>query len=298
MARSGWVAVLITALLVGGLGSPGADHAAAKAHDDVRPLASSVTAFPRWSTESFAHNSDMVGPIVLKILMLLACVFLCAGLAGRVGPSMASFLGGWAAVVLSAALAGAVFNLAAELFVFDNHDQLLGQTTRSVNSGALFGLYTGWLVGASVAITARHARLEPRWVPPVPMPGAPPSPADGPVQGYPAYPQGPVPALPSGDWPGLTAPAAPTAVTPGLPGPPVYAPVGDFEAPGAPPVEPEPPMPEDPDATATDAQATDDPTSPQWSSAWRGTPSGGAYRGQRDTQRPSWTRWSGNDDDG
>src|SRR6266542_4477574 len=117
MARSGWVAVLITALLVGGLGSPAADDAASKAHTNVRPLVNSVTAFPRWSTDSFAGNSDMVAPIVLKIVLLLACVFLCAGMAGRAGPSMASFLGGWAAVVLSAALAGAVFNLVAQLFV-------------------------------------------------------------------------------------------------------------------------------------------------------------------------------------
>jgi hypothetical protein len=235
----------------------------------------------------------MVGPIVLKVVLLLACVFLCAGLAGRVGPSMASFLGGWGALVVSAALAGAVFNLVTQLVVTKEHDRLLGTTLLSTNAGALFGLYTGWLVGASVAIAARNARLEPRWVPPVPGP----VPSDGQAPEYPpALPPGPpvVPNLPG--WPVAPAGTAVTAaVDPGNLSSSEFPSAADYAELAAPGDQAVPA----PQAQADDAtEVPDDPTAPVWSSAWPGRSGtgGGAYRSEGDKTRPSWTRWSSNDD--
>jgi hypothetical protein len=297
MARSGWVAVLITALLVGGFGSPAADDAAAKAKFDLRPVADSVTSFPRWSTESFGGDSDMVGPIVLKVVLLLACVFLCAGLAGRVGPSMASFLGGWGALVVSAALAGAVFNLVTQLVVANESDRLLGTTLLSINAGALFGLYTGWLVGGSVAIAARNARIEPRWVPPVP--GSVPTAGQAPEY-PPALPPGPpvppvAPSLPGG-WPAATG--AQTMVDPGALSSSEFPSAADYAELNpttgmVPAIDPDPDP--DPDATADEPPPAEE-TAPVWSSAWQGRGGGGAYSAESKPARPSWTRWSSNDD--
>jgi hypothetical protein len=294
MARSGWVAVLITALLVGGFGSPAANEAAGDSGFDVKPVATAVTAFPQWSTDAFGGDSDMVGPIVLKVVLLLACVFLCAGLAGRVGPSMASFLGGWGALMVSAALAAAVFNVVSQLVIDKESSHVLGHTLVAANGGALFGLYTGWLVGAAVAIAARNARIEPRWVPPVPGPVS----SDGQVAEYPrALPPGP-PAVPDlSGWPAAPASAAGPAtgsVDLGSLSSSEFPSAADYSelSPATEQVAPAPPVAP---PQAAPEEVPDDPDAPVWSTAWPGR-SSGAYNTESQQTRPSWTRWSSNDD--
>src|SRR5687768_15753713 len=119
MARSGWVAVLITALLIAGLGSPPAFDRAAEVEGQLRPLLAALTSFPAWSTDAHGGGSDLVGPLVAKVVVVLVVAFIGAGITGRVGSAVASFLASWGAVMIGAALAGGVFAAAADAFAFD-----------------------------------------------------------------------------------------------------------------------------------------------------------------------------------
>lgn len=223
MARSGWVAVAITALLVAALGSQPAIDQAVDADAQVRPFLSSLTTFPAWSTSTFGGGGDMVGPIVSKVVLLLVVVFIGAGISGQVGSATASFLAGWGAVMVGAALAGGVFLAAADAFALDGTlaDSAGGAVPLVVggfNDGVQFGLYTGWLVGLGMVVTARRLRPDPDWMAPTAGPPGVPAPAPaaagvpgghtppGSAPGYPTV----YPPLPSGaDWSGpLTQPVA------------------------------------------------------------------------------------------
>ena len=290
MARSGWVAVLITALLVAGLGSPPAFDRATEVDGQVQPLLAALTSFPAWSTDQLGGGSDMLGPIATKVVLLLVVVFIGAGITGRVGSATASFLATWCSVMVGAALAGGVFLAAADAFV---HKGVLADEAGGagplvlggVDAGVQFGLYTGWLVGLATALMARRADDDENEDPPQLMAGSAP--------GYPTV----YPPLPSNSqWTGpLTqpVPAAPAR------------PAGRAAAPAT-----------QPQAQAPASASAQKPLDmwPQWpdtpadtrggggGGARRGAREGtgatpaagprGAYRQGRDSERPNWTRWS------
>lgn len=238
-----------------------------------RDLMISLTSFPQWSTKAFGQGSDVIAPLALKIILFLFAVFLGAALAARVGSSTAAFLAGWGTVMLAAALAGAVFWLVADATVFDgeaadSRGGIVPLTVEGLNSGVQFGLYTGWLVGLGLLITARSPRPEPEWVAPAhSQSAAPPATSTS----YPTvYP--PLPA--SGEWSGLTAPT-----------PVVGRPAAPKQAPA--PAQPQP---------QAQAQAHEDAPRPLWPRTLpRNAPGGGAYGTQRQHRRPNWTRWSSSD---
>lgn len=270
MARSGWVAVLITALLIAGLGSPPAFDRVADVEGQARPLLDSLTSFPAWSTDQFGGGSDLVGPIAAKVVLLLVVVFIGAGVTGRVGSATASFLATWGTVMVGAALAGGVFAAAADAFAFDGTlaDGAGGAIPLVVdgfNGGVQFGLYTGWLVGLATALVARRVEDEDDDAPPA-MAGSAP--------GYPTV----YPPLPkTSEWTGPLTQPVPATGTP-RPGPRT----GDTKA----PLAGWPQWPEDTGSgTGTDTGRGAD----------TGAASRGAYGRERPADRPNWTRWSDRD---
>jgi hypothetical protein len=96
--------------------------------------------------------------VVVKLAVLLTAVAVLTALVGR-GSRRSAFLAGWASLVVAGALAGAVD--------FAYRDAVLGPLPNpfdtsyfdglvaAANNGAAFGLWTGWLVGAAVAVTVR-----------------------------------------------------------------------------------------------------------------------------------------------
>jgi hypothetical protein len=165
MARSGWAALVVTVLLVAGLGSEAAFDAALDADRQVTPLLQALTTFPAWSASALGAGSDMYGPIAVKVLVLLLVVFVLGRAAGHVGTSFAAFLAGWGALMIAAALAGVAFAISADTLVLDGAlaDAKGGAgavVAEGLNNGVVFGLYTGWLVGLVVVISARPGGLQ------------------------------------------------------------------------------------------------------------------------------------------
>ncbi|HEY8546193.1 MAG TPA: hypothetical protein VIL36_14135 [Acidimicrobiales bacterium] len=281
MARSGWIAVLITALLIGGLGSPPAFDQAADVDGQARPLLEALTAFPSWSTDQMGGGSDLVGPIVTKVVLLLVVVFIGAGVTGRVGSATASFLATWASVMIGAALAGGVFLAAADAFSFDGllADTAGGAiplTVEGFDQGVQFGLYTGWLVGLGPALLARRMEDDDEDAPPV-MAGSAP--------GYPTV----YPALPAtSDWTGpLTQPVPATGTAGRTP-----ATTRQEPQPDPAPLTQWPLWPDTP-STGREGTGTGAGTGGSGGAGRRRQGgSGGAYSRDRSSDRPSWTRWS------
>jgi len=283
MARSGWVAVLITALLIGGLGSPPAFDRATEVEGQARPLLDSLTSFPAWSTDQLGGGSDMIGPIAAKVVLLLVVVFIGAGITGRVGSATASFLATWGTVMIGAALAGGVFVAAADAFAFDGTlaDTAGGAiplVTDGFNRGVQFGLYTGWLVGLGTALVARRVEDDDDDAPPM-MAGSAP--------GYPTV----YPPLPqTSEWTGpLTQPVPTTGSRPrrtgAVPAIDAPAPTRPEPKPAAAPLDQWPQWPDTP-APGRRGAGRDQGT---------GSGSRGAYDRGRSSDRPNWTRWSDRD---
>jgi hypothetical protein len=165
MARSGWAALAVTVPLVGGLGSKPALDAAADAERKVAPLLDALTRFPAWDVSAQGFESKMYGPVGLKMVVLAALVFLLARGAGKVGASSAAFLAGWGSLMLASAAAGVAYVVSADMVVLDGRlaDEGGGAgavVIEGLNSGVIFGLYTGWLVGLVVVATARRAVVD------------------------------------------------------------------------------------------------------------------------------------------
>jgi len=148
------------ALLVGVLGSPALVDAGQDLAERHRsPLtAGTLIRFPSWDVFDRNTPTDVVWGVVLKLAVLLIVVGLLAGLAGRASRRSA-FLGGWASLIVAAGIAGAVHHVYSDAalgagqnpFQVSYFDNLLS----AANTGAGFGLWTGWLVGVAVAATAR-----------------------------------------------------------------------------------------------------------------------------------------------
>jgi hypothetical protein len=158
-ARSAVAGAATVGVLVGVLGSPAAVGTAQDLAERHRlPLtAATFTDIPNWDVFQDGTTADVVWGVVLKLAVLLVVVAVLTALAGRASHG-AAFLAGWGSLVVAAALAGAVdfayrdavLGSAENPFDVSSFDNLLGAT----NLGAGFGLWTGWTVGAAVAVVA------------------------------------------------------------------------------------------------------------------------------------------------
>jgi len=149
-ARSALAGLATGVALAAALGSPAAQHAAADARNVT--LGRTLTAFPSWDVSG--ASADVVWSYVIRLgVMALATAGLCA-LAGNGGSRRTGFLAGWAAGVVAAGVAGAVAFAYLDATVYA-HVRLEGtyidRMVAAVNSGATYGLWTGWLIGAAVA---------------------------------------------------------------------------------------------------------------------------------------------------
>ena len=158
-ARSAVVGTATVGVLVGVLGSPalvGAAQDLAERHR-VPLTAATFTDIPNWDVFDSGTTAEVVWGVVLKLAVLFVVVGLLTAVAGRASHG-AAFLAGWGSLVVAAGMAGAVdyayrdavVGSARNPFGVSYFDNLLGAT----NVGAGFGLWTGWLVGATVAVAA------------------------------------------------------------------------------------------------------------------------------------------------
>jgi hypothetical protein len=158
-ARTAVAGTASVGVLVGVLGSPAIVHQAQDLAERHRiPLAAStLTDIPNWDVFAGGTTADVVWGVVLKLGVLFVVVALLTALAGRASHG-AAFLAGWGSLVVAAGLAGAVdfayrdavLGTAPNPFDASYFDYLVGAT----NLGAGFGLWTGWTVGAAVAVAA------------------------------------------------------------------------------------------------------------------------------------------------
>jgi hypothetical protein len=202
-ARSAVVGTATVGVLVGILGSPAAVGMAEDLAESHRlPLtAATFTDIPNWDVFQDGMTADVVWGVVLKLAVLFVAVALLTGLAGRASHG-AAFLAGWGSLVVAAGLAGAVdhayrdavLGSAENPFDVSSFDNLLGAT----NVGAGFGLWTGWTVGAAVAVVA-SLRARPALTPGV---------ATGPIARSPGRP--PI-TPPAPWWAADTSPSSPVA---------------------------------------------------------------------------------------
>jgi hypothetical protein len=170
-ARAVLAGTVTSAVLVAVLGSPAAQDAAKGAEN--RGLGRALTSFPSWDAGS--APADVRWSIVIRLaVMVIGTALLCA-VAGRSASRGAALLAGWAAAVAAAAVAGAAAYAYLVATVFSGGrtsasyiDRLVG----AANDGAVYGLWTGWLVGVAVAGVTHRARVRARAA--APAAGTPP----------------------------------------------------------------------------------------------------------------------------
>ncbi len=157
-ARSAVAGTATVGVLVGVLGSPPlVDAAQDLAERHHLPLtAATFTDIPNWDVFESGTTAEVVWGVVLKLAVLFIVVALLTALAGRASHG-AAFLAGWGSLVVAAGMAGTVdFAYRDAVLGSENpfgvsyFDNLLSAT----NVGAGFGLWTGWTVGAAVAVVA------------------------------------------------------------------------------------------------------------------------------------------------
>lgn len=152
-ARRRWgppaAAVAITAWLVAVLGSERVIDSTAEADRSLRPLFRSLTGHAAWSGDQVP--ADLEWALAAKVGTLLVGVAVLAWLAASAGSRMTAFLAGWTASVVSSAVAGLVFVVAGNAVRPEVSSDDLVTAVSEANQGAVFGLYTGWLVGLAIA---------------------------------------------------------------------------------------------------------------------------------------------------
>jgi hypothetical protein len=249
--RSALAGAATTVVVVGALGNPAAVDAARDSDEQV--IATTLTGFPNWDVADAA--GEVVGLVALRLGVLIVLTGVLCGLVGRSRSRVASWLGGWGAVTVAAAVAGGLAYVYQVSVILDGRAPTatyLDGLVQAANGGASFGLWTGWLVGLVVAVATRPAPAgapvtdagfvagEPRGA------AAPPPIAEPPLPWWaPTY------AADAGVRPGPTAfppgghaePVAAGGGVPVTPAPPSRAPTHDMRtATGD-------PHPSDPDAT-------------------------------------------------
>jgi hypothetical protein len=155
--RSALAGLGTTAILVAVLGSPPVQDDARDASETV--LAATVTGLPSWDVFDDDVAGDLVWSVVIRLAVLLVVVTALCGVAGRSRSRAAGLLAGWGAAVVAAAAANGVAYAYLVPVVFDGRHPgtYLDGLVSSLNSGAAFGLWAGWVVGLAVALALRPA---------------------------------------------------------------------------------------------------------------------------------------------
>ena len=251
-ARAVVSGAVTTAVLVVVLGSPAAQDAARDAKN--RALGRTLTSFPSWDAGS--APADVRWSVAIRLIVLAVGTALLCAVAGRSSSRGAALLAGWAAAIVAAAGAGAAahaYLVATVLSGTRTSTSYLDRLVGGANRGAVYGLWTGWLVGAAVAAVTHRRRVRARSV----APGAA-TPARGTVITDPPPPWwAPEPPDAAGEPTPRPEPAAH-----GDAGhmPPVVAGLGDEGDTHAMTTVSGDPHPSDPDATEAIGYADDDPT--------------------------------------
>jgi hypothetical protein len=148
--RTALVGAATTAVLVAGLGSPPAQDAAREA--DASVLLRTVTVVPSWDVAD--APGDVIGGVAVRLGTLVVLAALLSGLAGRRGARGPALLAGWGALVVAAAVANAAAFVYTAAVVLDGDvpGRYVDDLVVAANTGAAFGLWTGWLVGLAVAV--------------------------------------------------------------------------------------------------------------------------------------------------
>jgi hypothetical protein len=152
--RSALAGAAATTVVFAALGSPAVVDAAQDS--EIRALTQSLTGFADWDTAG--EPADVVGGTAVRIGVAVLIAGLLCALAGRAHSRGAAFIAGWGAATVGAAAAGALFHV-YEVAVVNGGDtsgtSYADALVEEVNRGAVFGLWTGWFVGAAVAAVAR-----------------------------------------------------------------------------------------------------------------------------------------------
>ncbi len=271
----------LTALvLILALGNPPvSDELVGNGSTDTAALTRSALASPlRWDPDM---PSELLGPTVLRLVVLVLAAALLGGIAGRARP-LAALVGGWGAAFGALALSGVTFALVADErynpAVLPGSDTL-DQITAGARAGSGLAFWLGWLFGLAVLLGS-FGKKQPKILPPGAVGGAPP-PVSAPGWTPPAA-TAPAPAGPPlGSGPSPATEAYPVATPASAPGPfPVDQPTETVAIPPAPAPESAPaddPTAVGPSATPsseTAAPRPDDPTTvgPSTESPVIGTP--------------------------
>jgi hypothetical protein len=154
--RSALAGGATAAVVFGVLGNPAVVDAAQEA--ETRAISQTVIGFASWDTVELDRES--VAGVALKVAVgIVGAALLCA-VAGRARSRAAAFVGGWGAMTVAAAAAGALFEVYLVEVVNDGATpgaRYADLVVDGVNRGAAFGLWTGWIVGLAVALTLRTA---------------------------------------------------------------------------------------------------------------------------------------------
>jgi hypothetical protein len=169
--RSGLAGAAAATVVVAAFGNPVVVDAAGEA--DHAALAESLTAFASWDIPE-GTPGDVIAGTVIRLVLAVVVTGLLSALAGRSRSRGAAAVGGWGALVVAAAIAGAAAQ--AYLVAVPLDGQVVRGTwldglVSAANAGASFGLWSGWAVGLAVALATRPGRA------PRPAPagtGAPP----------------------------------------------------------------------------------------------------------------------------
>lgn len=157
----------MTAALVAVFGSELVTKGAGDVDRSIRPLLQAVTGLPAWAV----GGDGLAVPgwaLAAKLVTLLVAVAILTRIVGSAGSRTSAFVAGWGAVVLSGALAAVASLQLSALLLGGPAEPANGvpATVRAIDTGATFGLYTGWLVGLVVAVTMTPARHPVRPKPP------------------------------------------------------------------------------------------------------------------------------------
>lgn len=154
--RSALAGAATTVVVAAGLGNPAMVDATRDS--DHQALVATIVGFVDWDVAG--SSGEVVGLVAIRIGVLVVAAGLLCGLVGRSRSRAAAWLGAWGAVGVAAALAGAAAYAYEVPVVLDGAapaDTYVDGMVAAVNAGAAFGLWTGWLIGAVVALATRRA---------------------------------------------------------------------------------------------------------------------------------------------
>jgi hypothetical protein len=168
--RTALVGAATTVVLVAGLGSPPVQDAARES--DASVLLRTVAVVPTWDVAD--APGDVIGGVAIRLGTLVVLAGLLAGLAGRRGARGPALLAGWGALVVAAAVANVAAYVYTAAVVLDGDvpGRYVDNLVVAANTGAAFALWTGWLVGLTVALATpgyRPTAQTEGWMP-VPQP--------------------------------------------------------------------------------------------------------------------------------